>query len=209
MSNKSGRPAKGNENNSKEKIIDTTVSMIRKKGADAVTVRNVCAEAGLSIGTFYHYFRDKDDLMMHFLRETSFDSFNLETPVSDIADRISELYMHLIHSYMELGLDFMKSFYSTGNRSLSAYMGEVDGVFAPDTVMARSEAEMQEAKACGIINENADIHELCMDICTIVKGCVFEWCLTDGAMDIEASLCRIIHSVMTNYLNRAEQSQLF
>ena len=107
MSNRSGRPAKGSEQNSKEKIINEAVSIISRKGADAVTVRDVCESAGLSIGTFYHYFRDKDDLMMHFLRETSFDSYELLTPLSDVAGRITELYMHLIDKYMDLGLDFM------------------------------------------------------------------------------------------------------
>ena len=201
MANRSGRPAKGDELNSKEKIIDTTVSIIKKKGADAVTVRDVCKEAGLSIGTFYHYFRDKDDLMMYFLRETSFDSFKLKTPVSDIAGRISELYMHLIHKYMDLGIDFMKSFYSTGNRSLSAYMGEVDGSFLPGTVMARCEVEMNTALDDGYIKTGADTHLICTDICTIVKGCVFEWCLSDGDMDIESTLHRILELYLSNQKN--------
>ncbi len=200
MSNRSGRPSKGNEQNSKEKIINETVSIIRKKGADAVTVRDVCESAGLSIGTFYHYFRDKDDLMMHFLMETSFDTFELMAPLSNVAGRISELYMHLVDKYMDLGLDFMKSFYSTGNRSLSAYMGEVDGVFAPGTVMARSEEEMNAALAGGYLKSDADIHLICMDICTIVKGCVFEWCLNNGSMDIESALHRIIGLYLDIYL---------
>lgn len=202
MSNRSGRPSKGNEQNSKEKIINETVSIIRKKGADAVTVRDVCESAGLSIGTFYHYFRDKDDLMMHFLMETSFDTFELMAPLSNVAGRISELYMHLVDKYMDLGLDFMKSFYSTGNRSLSAYMGEVDGVFAPGTVMARSEEEMNAALAGGYLKSDADIHLICMDICTIVKGCVFEWCLNNGSMDIESALHRIIGLYLDIYLQK-------
>lgn len=201
MANRSGRPAKGDELNSKEKIIDTTVSIIKKKGAVAVTVRDVCKEAGLSIGTFYHYFRDKDDLMMYFLRETSFDSFKLKTPISDITGRVSELYMHLIHKYMDLGLDFMKSFYSTDNHSLSAYMGEVDGAFAPGTVMARCEAEMNTASSDGYLKAGADIHLICTDICTIVKGCVFEWCLSDGDMDIESTLHRILDLYLENHKN--------
>ena len=200
MSNRSGRPSKGNERSSREKIIDTAISIIRENGADALTVRNVCDTAGLSIGTFYHYFRDKDDLMMYFLKETSFDSFRLKTPLSNISGRISELYMHLIHKYMDLGLDFMKSFYSTGNRSLSAYMGEENGSFAEDSVMARSEKEMNEALKCGILKPGSDIHLLCIDICTIVKGCVFEWCLNDGKPDIESSLNRILSNYMSNYL---------
>lgn len=200
MSNRSGRPSKGNERSSRKKIIDTAISIIRENGADALTVRNVCDTAGLSIGTFYHYFRDKDDLMMYFLKETSFDSFRLKTPLSNISGRISELYMHLIHKYMDLGLDFMKSFYSTGNRSLSAYMGEENGSFAEGSVMAISEKEMSKALDCGIIKPSSDIHLLCIDICTIVKGCVFEWCLNDGKPDIESSLNRILSNYMSNYL---------
>lgn len=200
MPNRSGRPSKGNERSSRKKIIDTAISIIRENGADALTVRNVCDTAGLSIGTFYHYFRDKDDLMMYFLKETSFDSFRLKTPLSNISGRISELYMHLIHKYMDLGLDFMKSFYSTENRSLSAYMGEENGSFAEGSVMAISEKEMSEALDCGIIKPGSDIHLLCIDICTIVKGCVFEWCLNDGKPDIESSLNRILSNYMSNYL---------
>lgn len=202
MSNRSGRPSKGNEQNSREKIINETVSIIREKGADAVTVRDVCESAGLSIGTFYHYFRDKDDLMMHFLRETSFDTYELITPLSDVAGRISELYMHLIGKYMDLGLDFMKSFYSTGNQSLSAYMGEVDGAFISGTVMARSEEELNAALTGGYLKSDADIHLICTDICTIVKGCVFEWCLNSGSMDIESVLRRIIGFYLDSYVQK-------
>ena len=137
---------------------------------------------------------------MYFLRDTSFDSFKLKTPLSDIAGRISELYMHLIRKYMDLGLDFMKSFYSTGNQSLSAYMGEVDGAFAEGTVMARSEAEMEDALKSGILDPDADIHLICIDICTIVKGCVFEWCLNNGQTNMESCLNRILKNYLSNYL---------
>ena len=139
---------------------------------------------------------------MHFLMETSFDTFELMAPLSNVAGRISELYMHLVDKYMDLGLDFMKSFYSTGNRSLSAYMGELDGVFAPGTVMARSEEEMNAALAGGYLKSDADIHLICMDICTIVKGCVFEWCLNNGSMDIESALHRIIGLYLDIYLQK-------
>jgi AcrR family transcriptional regulator len=201
MAKKCGRPAKNADQvNSKQRIIDTTIDLIRKNGADYITVRNVCAAADLSIGTFYHYFRDKDDLLMYFVRETSFESCSLKTPLNKIDERISELYMLLINRYMEFGLDFMKSFYTAGNRSLSAYMSEVNGQFEPDTVMARSEREITAAQAQGIIKKSANIHEICMDICTIVKGCVLEWCLMEGNMDIKSALQRIINLYIQNYL---------
>ena len=200
MTRKSGRPPKGKSTiDSRQKIIDTTIELIQSKGAGFITVRNVCQAADLSIGTFYHYFRDKDDLMMYFISETSFEDCKLKTDIHDIADRICELYMILIDRYLQLGESFMKSFYSTDNKSLSAYMGERDGSFPENTVMARSEKEMLAAQEAGVISRDADAHEICADICTIVKGCVFEWCLNDAALDIRATLQRIIRNYLQCY----------
>ena len=199
MAEKRGRPPKTAElQDSKQKLIDTTVALIKKYGADSITVRNVCEEAGLSIGTFYHHFKNKDDLLMHFVREASFDSFVLETPLSNVAGRVCELYMHLIDRYLALGEEFMKSFYTTGNKALSAYMGQENGCFADGTVMARCERELLDAQQQGYLKKEADAHMLSMDICTIVKGCVFEWALDDGHMDIAQTLQRIIKAYLNN-----------
>ena len=183
----------------KERIIAAAVEMIRRLGADDITVRTVCEAAKVSIGTFYHHFRNKDDLLMYFVREESFDTFSLEAPIERIADRIWELYMHLIRRYMELGGEFLKSFYTAGNQALSAYMGEEDGKFLPGTVMARCEREVQEAIRLGVLHEKTDAHIVSMDVCTIVKGCVFEWCLSNGGMDIETSLRRILRACLSAY----------
>lgn len=196
MAGKRGRPSKtAVPTDTKQQLIDATVALIKKYGADSITVRNVCDESGLSIGTFYHHFQNKDDLLMHFIREESFDSFVLATPPSDIAGRVCELYMHLINRYLSLGEDFMKSFYTTGNTALSAYMGQTDGRFAEGTVMARCEKELLDAQTLGFLKKEADAHTLSMDICTIVKGCVFEWALDDGNMEIESTLRRIVQAV--------------
>ena len=200
MANKRGRPSKTSEpTDAKQKLIDTTVELIKKYGADTITVRSVCEEAGLSIGTFYHHFQNKDDLLMYFVREASFDNFVLETPLADVAGRICELYMHLIDRYLTLGEEFMKSFYTTGNKALSAYMGQENGCFADGTVMARCERELIDAREQGFLKKDADPHLLSMDICTIVKGCVFEWALDDGRMDIAESLRRIVKAYLETY----------
>ena len=203
MAGKRGRPAKTDTmQDARQQLIDAAVRLIKKTGADSVTVRSVCEEADLSIGTFYHHLQNKDDLMMYFIREESFDTFSLQTPLSMYPDRIFELYMYLLHRYMELGKDFMKSFYTTGNQALSAYLGVADGRFADGTVMARCETETIQAIEQGILRPDADAHQISADICTIVKGTVFEWCLEDGNMDLEGTLLRILQSYCTPYCKR-------
>lgn len=197
--NKRGRPKREDATvDNKQRIIDTTVELVKKHSADAITVRGVCEAADVSIGTFYHYFENKDDLLMYFVREASFDSFALETPPEDIAGRLTELYMLLIRRYQSLGLDFMRQFYTTGNQALSAYMGSSPDSFPEGTVMARCESELELARQKGIIAEETDVHQSSADVCTIVKGCVFEWCLGGGRVDVEDALRRIL----TRYFTR-------
>ncbi|WP_049895528.1 hypothetical protein [Oribacterium sp. NK2B42] len=138
--------------------------------------------------------------LTYFIQEIPFKECELIKDLSHPADRIIELYMKLVNRYMDLGLDFMKSFYSTSNSSLSSYMSEVDGKFLDGTVMARCEDELKISKEGGYIKNNADVHTMSVDICTIVKGCIFEWCLTDGKIDIEKSINRIIHSYFLQYV---------
>ena len=202
MASKVGRPSKKTADmaavDTKQQIIDAAIKLIKQDGADQLTVRNVVAASGLSIGTFYHHFHDKDDLLMYFVKEESFAETVLGTPLSDPAGRVCELYMHLIQRYMDLGCDFMNKFYTTGNKALSAYMGSVSGDFAEGTVMFRCEQEISAARDQGFFSADSDPHEISKDICTIVKGCVFEWCLSSGEMDIEQTLLRVLQ----RYLNK-------
>ena len=128
---------------------------------------------------------------MQFVRDASFESFVLETPLGDVP-RLCELNMRLIGRYLAPGEEFMKHFYTTGNKSPSANMEQSDGCLAEGTVMARCEKELQDAQTQGFLKKEADAHMLSMDICTMGKGCVFEWTLNDREMDMEASLKRIV-----------------
>lgn len=192
-----GRPKKGTvKQDSKDAIIKAAVSIIKESGATSVTVRNVCAKANVSTGTFYHHFKDKDDLLMYFVADSIFSDHDLQTEANDPAGRIIELYSILINQYMQLGEEFMKSFYTTDNAALSAYLVQKDGNFMPNSIMARSEQELAIAIAENKLPRMADSHQAAADICTIVKGCVFEWCLSGCSIDLNSTLDRIIR----NYL---------
>ncbi|WP_290655291.1 TetR/AcrR family transcriptional regulator [Anaerovibrio sp.] len=190
---KCGRPPKkDNPEENKEKIIAAAIALIEEQGADCITVRRVCEKADIATGTFYYHFKNKDDLLMHFVRGTSFSEIELTVPLSDIVGRITELYLHLIRKYTALGVKFMRSFYTPGNQALHGYMGETNGKFAEETVMARCEAELETAQRAGYLKKDMDTHKASADVCTIAKGCIFEWCLSDGEISAEDIMSRIL-----------------
>jgi TetR/AcrR family transcriptional regulator, transcriptional repressor for nem operon len=50
------------ENESKTKLLDAALKVVRTKGYAATRIEDLCAEAGVTKGSFFHHFRSKEDL---------------------------------------------------------------------------------------------------------------------------------------------------
>jgi TetR/AcrR family transcriptional repressor of nem operon len=46
----------------KLKLLEAGVTLMRSRGFSATTVDEICAEAGVTKGAFFHYFKSKDDI---------------------------------------------------------------------------------------------------------------------------------------------------
>src|ERR1700722_19327265 len=52
------------QHESKTKILDAALQVIRAKGYAATTVDDICHQAGVTKGSFFHHFNSKDDLAL-------------------------------------------------------------------------------------------------------------------------------------------------
>lgn len=52
------------QHQSKTKLLDATIKVVRTKGYNATRIEDVCAEAGVTKGSFFHHFKSKDDLAL-------------------------------------------------------------------------------------------------------------------------------------------------
>jgi TetR/AcrR family transcriptional regulator, transcriptional repressor for nem operon len=50
------------QHESKTKLLDATLRVVRAKGYAATRIEDICAEAGLTKGSFFHHFKSKEDL---------------------------------------------------------------------------------------------------------------------------------------------------
>ena len=49
---------------SKTKLLDAALQVVRAKGYAATTVDDICQKAGVTKGSFFHHFKSKDDLAL-------------------------------------------------------------------------------------------------------------------------------------------------
>jgi TetR/AcrR family transcriptional repressor of nem operon len=52
------------QHESKTRFIEATLKVVRAKGYAATRIEDVCAEAGLTKGSFFHHFQGKEDLAL-------------------------------------------------------------------------------------------------------------------------------------------------
>jgi TetR/AcrR family transcriptional repressor of nem operon len=81
------------QHQSKTKLLDAALHVIRAKGYAATTVDDICHKAGVTKGSFFHHFKSKDDLALtaaSYWRTTT-DSFFAAAPYRKLQDPLERL----------------------------------------------------------------------------------------------------------------------
>ena len=53
----------------KERIFRAAKDILQKHGYEQLSIKNICEEAGVSNGSFYHHFKTKDDLLSYYIED--------------------------------------------------------------------------------------------------------------------------------------------
>lgn len=74
------------ESTSKETILHISRQLVSKTGLSALNMRNLAEECGIAPGTLYHYYTNKDELMLAVIESIWNDIFRDEPDLSGTTD---------------------------------------------------------------------------------------------------------------------------
>ncbi len=172
----------------KEKIFQAAKAILKKKGYEELSIKNICEEAGVSNGSFYHHFKTKDDLLSYYIEEQpSINPDVLELPenASEAKEAIIRVYLNYVEYCEELGVEFMAGYYDTKNQALNVAI-RTERPYPIVTVQNYVERAIEAGK----IRLDGEIEGFTTDIRMIVIGNVFEWCLRNGEVDFKGNMRR-------------------
>lgn len=186
----------------KEKIFQAAKRILQKKGYEELSIKNICEEAGVSNGSFYHHFKTKDDLLSYYIEDQpKIDPDLLDQPenVEGVKRGIIQVYMNYVKYCRELGVEFMAEYYDTKNQALNADI-RTERPYPIVTV----QTYVEKAIHSGVAGLNVKIEEFTTDIRMIVIGNVFEWCIKHGEADFEGNMSRSLGKYLDAVLTEGE-----
>lgn len=181
----------------KEKIFQAAKNILQRSGYESLSIKNICEEAGVSNGSFYHHFKTKDDLLSYyFVAQPTFNSALLDTPKNkqEAIDGIVGIYLNYVAHCKELGVDFVAGYYTPHNQALNPDI-RTERPYPIVTVQQYLEKSVVE----NAIELNLTIAEIVNDIRMLVIGNSFEWAMRNGEVDMAQNMKRSL----SHYLNSA------
>ncbi|MGN0291312.1 MAG: TetR/AcrR family transcriptional regulator [Lachnospiraceae bacterium] len=171
------------ENSEKKRIFDIAMNIMEEVGYEGLTIRALCAKADISTGKFYSYFQSKIDLLCYYfdgaIEAVNHEIENVENwDTLDIKEQIVSFYTWYTAYTENMGLEFVMHFFSNDNQifNFSSYNNDI---------VRLTETYIQKAVQKGyVVPDDKSIHDIACDLCVVVKGCIFHWCLQRGAFSL-------------------------
>lgn len=192
----------------KNRIYKAAAELLKNHDTSYLTVRHICKEADVSTGSFYHHFENKDDLLSYFFIYGIKDYLNQNEveATEDIVQNIINMYDVYFSFCLANGIDFLSNYYSTKNKGIYIRGKRTQEQLDKMPVIQKCIGFIDTAKRDGFLKEEISSYEIMEDIAVIVKGIIFEWCISGGTFDLKKEGFKLMkyhfHSLLTEkYFN--------
>ena len=166
----------------KDRITQCAIRLIMERGYDAITISDICREAGVSNGNFYHYFTSKDDVLL--FNYSGFDEF-VEREFSKLHfDSPKEAILALIDEQVvgvnEVGPKYQAQCMQAQLKHQGGFVIERDRYFH-----RYLQKLVEQAVQVGEIHPSYGAEEVARMILQTSRGILFDWSIRGGPYPAE------------------------
>lgn len=185
----------------REKIIDTSWELFRRKGFGETTINDIIREAGISKGTFYYYFRSKDNLLdtLSEILDREYERLAAGEPEGMGAFDKLMWINYEVHAFIQKNIDYrMLAFL------YSAQITKETGSSLLDRnryYFRYLERIMEEGRKSGELTDSMTIGEMVKFFSIGERALVTEWCMNNGSFDL-GEYSKELFPIMMKGLNK-------
>lgn len=162
-------------------IFDAAMSLMSEKGFQGTTVRDICASAGIPVGTFYNCYKSKMDILKRIYDEGDAficNAIGREAEGLDTLEQLrlfSEYYARLNE---HTGIEVLRVLFYPSNEWFS--------INRPMQLYIRNLLAAGQREGAIRTGQSADAITDCLF--DILRGICYNWCVCDGGFDLTARI---------------------
>ena len=169
--------------NTRQKLLDTTENLLKTNGFNALSVDDITKEAGVAKGTFYVYFKHKEDIIAEicrsYFKEIEIRIENMKN--ADLIEKLS-LYFDNFMSAVELyGINICREWIRSAIDPATALDNTDMTKWQYDYNML--ENILNNAIKNEELKKDAPIQTLTHLIISQLYGMMTVWCMSDGVFE--------------------------
>jgi AcrR family transcriptional regulator len=173
------------------KFRSAFTKLLKERRWEQITIKEICAEAKVSLGLFYYYFESKEDVMRE--KYKAFDK-----ALYEIVDNLSRGCNLLQSMFLYVSVYVAKCYEKGGNymaQMVKFYMDDHEhheywhtkrGMF---TIL---ESLIDRAKTTGEIPDVVDSKNIANEFISALRGIVIQWCASNENYNLMASTNNLV-----------------
>ncbi len=195
--------------NTKRKLLNAAFELLKEKGFEGINVEDITKRAGVGKGTFYTYFKRKEDIVLEISR----------TPFSEIAIELENMEGVIITEKLTFYCRrFMQCVESCGKNACREW---IRNVIDPNTVHENIDGQkwnydvdmlykiLEKSVTKGELSSNTPIELLTHIIISELYGMMTCWCMSDGKfepLDWTDDFCKFqLEKLFNNYMTERQE----
>ena len=177
----------------KERIYNATINLIRERGFNNVLMEDITKAAGVSAGLFYNYFANKADVITEAFCYRSgkyYDSMEQELQDVKGVEKLKSIIGHMATLRQEI---YDKEELRYHHVNILETHKRLEDVQENSSKLHKMIAEaLAEAKAAGEISSAMDTEDMCNAVMLVLRGATWEYLAATGDYPFEERCWAII-----------------
>lgn len=178
----------------KHKIFNCALALFSEKEYESITIQDICREAEVSVGAFYHHFTGKDNLLDEGYRlfdqqvEAKWEEGHPASPL----EAVYFLVYQQTQSMESMGAFASMQYFKNQLSSLEKYILNPERFFYQKMLQA-----VEDGVKAGLLQEDAA--GITEEILCVTRGIIYDWGLHGGSYSLSERTKRILHMILCFY----------
>ena len=183
----------------KKKIYDTAIRLLKEYGLEKLTINKICKEAGVSVGSFYYYFKSLDFVVVESYKivDQQFQKISDENKLCGTAcEKVLQLVRYQTAYAVNMGIELVTQMYKSQISIGNDYFGSWDRPLPKLYIET-----IKGGQKTGELRSDYTAESMAREIIIMVRGYIYDWCIHNGNYNLSESAEASAEKLLAFYTN--------